>query len=231
MFNETPRSNPDSSWQITRILLKKMSEIEPEDIANFRKKIKHDSFDIFDKLEPSKQEAIVAIDKMSSAELELLADQGQKYLPGAHDVSQYMTVIYGLTEDSRFEKLVNKTPEQIDREPEINYENFLRIKKVDIKSATNQALSFSISENFTIFATSDSHEHLFHAYGVDPEKTLTEGYILFDKNGDIKEIQFKNERYQKIPAFTGSFQELAKLKQATETVIRKAFEKNKKPAT
>lgn len=107
MSHESPSANQDTSLHITKILLEKMSEVEPADIANFRQQIKHD-FDIFDKLDPSQQEAIAAIYKMNDDELAMLAEQGQRYLPGVHDVSQYLTVICGLTEDPRFEKLTDK---------------------------------------------------------------------------------------------------------------------------
>lgn len=106
MSHEAPNNNPDSSWQTTTLLSKKISEIETADIEKFRQQIKHNDSDIFDDLTPDKQEVLVAIYKMSDAELATLMTQSEKHKLIIHDIDLYITTIYELTEDSRFEKYI-----------------------------------------------------------------------------------------------------------------------------
>lgn len=106
MPHETPSTNPDSSWNITKMLSKKISEIKDEDIEKFRQQIKNDAFDVFDGLTPDKQEVLVAIYKMSDAELATLFEQNKKYKLVAHDMALYLTTIHEMTEDPRFEKFI-----------------------------------------------------------------------------------------------------------------------------
>lgn len=106
MSHETPNTKPDSSWQTTTLLFKKISEIQPADIEKFRQQIKHNASDIFDALTPDKQEVMVAIHSMTDAELATLAAQSEKYKLGIHDIDLYITTIHELTEDPRFEKFI-----------------------------------------------------------------------------------------------------------------------------
>jgi hypothetical protein len=105
--DEIPKTTPDSSWQTSKMLLQKLAEVRPEDIQNFRQQIKHDAFDIFDKLDQDKKDMLVTLHNLSDDELAILAKQTQKYILGAHDISAYLTTIHELTEDSRFEKFIN----------------------------------------------------------------------------------------------------------------------------
>lgn len=107
MSHEAPNASPDNSWQNTTMLFKKIAEIKPEDITNFRLAIRHNDFDIFDQLTSDKQEMLVAIYGLSEAELDTLVEQSQQYTLGLHDIDLYITTIYELTEDPRFEKFIN----------------------------------------------------------------------------------------------------------------------------
>lgn len=94
----------------------------------------------------------------------------------------------------------------------INYKDFLRIRTVEIDHTHKHDCRFSVSENFTVFVTSQMHEHLSNAYGVDPDRTLTEGYIIFNDDESIKRIIFKPAIYQPNPAFKGNPEELKNYK-------------------
>jgi hypothetical protein len=116
--------------------------------------------------------------------------------------------------------------------PEINYEQLLEIRLVDMdKEKKYNSLKFAVTGNYVIFVTSRYHEHLMTDYGVDLESTLTEGDIKFTDKGKIEKISFKHPIYQKIPGFTGSPAELTKLQDAVEKLIRNTLqgetEKNK----
>ncbi|MFA5126953.1 MAG: hypothetical protein WC465_03075 [Patescibacteria group bacterium] len=106
---------------------------------------------------------------------------------------------------------------------EIDYKALLELRKVDIDK-TEYTWVFSVTENFTIFVTSKIHQHLSDAYGVDPDNTLTEGYIKFDDQGNIKKIDFKNPVYQSVPSFKVNNIDLFKLQRAVEEIIREEID-------
>lgn len=108
MSHEAPNTSPDNSWPNTAMLFKKIAELQQDDIENFHRQIKHDDFDIFDQLDSDKNDTMVAIYNMSETELDTLLAQSQKYTLGIHDIGPYITTIYELTEDPRFEKFLNK---------------------------------------------------------------------------------------------------------------------------
>jgi len=112
-------------------------------------------------------------------------------------------------------------------EIELDYEKFLKIRRVDIDTDLRKAmLKFSIDDSYNIFVTSQSHEHLYLVPGFDSRReTLTEGYIFFDEDGAMENIQFKMDGYQKIPAFNGNSQQLAQLKKAASDLLEKSFGK------
>ncbi|MBU1202699.1 hypothetical protein KKH39_01510 [Patescibacteria group bacterium] len=104
------------------------------------------------------------------------------------------------------------SPEKID------YKALLKLRKVDI-DREQRTWVFSVTENFTIFITSKFHKGLSDNYGVDPDSTLTEGYIKFDEQGNIEKINFKNPVYQPAPAFKTNNIDLFKLQRAVEEMI------------
>lgn len=108
--------------------------------------------------------------------------------------------------------------QKIDTIPD--YKKLLAITRVDTIIGKELVLRFSVSENYTIFITSGSHENLLHSYGVDPETTLTEGYIFFDDAHEISRINFKTDNYQTNPAFKETPEKLALLKKAVEELLK-----------
>ncbi len=103
---------------------------------------------------------------------------------------------------------------------EIDYKALLDFKRVDTNDALSGIWCFAVSENYTIFLTGSTHKHLFDSCGVDPEKTLTEGYVKFDLEHKVQDVDFKNSRYQSTPGFKGSPEDLKKLQNAIEEIIR-----------
>lgn len=114
----------------------------------------------------------------------------------------------------------------MEREPErMDYEYLLDFRFADVSTGVKYPwLKFAIAPSFNIFVTSKGHEHLSESYGVSPDETLTEGEINFHQDGSIKNIHFKPDRYQHIPGFTGTTEDLAKLKAAVEKKIRSYYQ-------
>ncbi len=103
---------------------------------------------------------------------------------------------------------------------DINYKELLDFKKVDINGVPSGTWCFVVSENYTIFLTASTHKNLFDSCGVDPEKTLTEGYVKFDLEHKVQDVDFKNSWYQSTPGFKGSSEDLQKLQKAIDEMIR-----------
>lgn len=106
------------------------------------------------------------------------------------------------------------------KESQIDYERLLSVRKVDTDQTRNIPWKLAVSENFTLYITGQTHAHLYEAYGVDPDMTLQEGYIYFDKQGNVKEVKFKLP-YQPVPGFRGSESELLKLREAIRSLVYK----------
>lgn len=106
---------------------------------------------------------------------------------------------------------------------ENEYKGLLIVRKVDTSMDRTYSWRFSVSENFNIFITAAMHERLFESWGVDPDRTLTEGYISFNETGTVKEVRFKPSFYQPIPGFKGSPEELKKLQAATRELIEESL--------
>ena len=110
--------------------------------------------------------------------------------------------------------------------------NFLEVRVVEAQERHKKdGWSFAVTENFRVYITSSTHERLSGAYGVDLDRTLTEGYLSFDETGRLKEVRFKPPFYQKQPAFGGDLKRIEQLKSAVRTKIKEALSEdtNTKP--
>ncbi|MDQ5890094.1 MAG: hypothetical protein QG609_587 [Patescibacteria group bacterium] len=103
---------------------------------------------------------------------------------------------------------------------EIDYKALLDFKRVETNDDLRGTWCFAVSENYTIFLTASTHQRLFDNYGVDPDQTLTEGYVHFDGDHQIKNIDFKDHGYQPTSGFDASQADLQRLQNAIEEVIR-----------
>lgn len=102
-----------------------------------------------------------------------------------------------------------------------NYEQFLSVQLADISREELHGegiFSFAVTPEFTIFVTKDFHEHLFEGWGVDPDRTLTEGQVRTHA-GQPPVFRFKADRYQPTPGFRGSTEELRTLQQGVRKVL------------
>ncbi len=101
------------------------------------------------------------------------------------------------------------------------YENLLTIRLTDITKKDfieERWFAFSVTPEMTIYITDRDHEFLFGKYGVEPDATLTEGYVKILANGET-EINLKIDTYQKTPQFKGSGSEFSNFKHAVENKI------------
>ena len=106
------------------------------------------------------------------------------------------------------------------------YEDLLKISLTDVgDDELNHpgTLLFSVTPGLTIFITKKSHGYLSDQYGVDLDKTFTEGYITINKDG-ISEIIFKTDEYQPARGFHGTNEEFNSLKLAVRRKIEKLFD-------
>jgi len=102
---------------------------------------------------------------------------------------------------------------------------------------------FAVTPEYKILLSKKSHEHLFEKYGVDLDRTLTEGYLnVYDKmdekdrdylrglfttyENDKVIITFKSSMYQLTPGFKGTPEELSNLKFAIRNKIFDFLVKN-----
>jgi hypothetical protein len=114
------------------------------------------------------------------------------------------------------------------KKPEITaeqYESLLSLKLVDMTrkdllNAVEVMAQFIVTPEYEIQITDRGHDHFFYRYGVDPDRTLTEGNIFKD-DGKVK-VSFKS-RYQPIPGFQGTENEMKALQVAAKDKIISLF--------
>jgi hypothetical protein len=107
-----------------------------------------------------------------------------------------------------------------DKSPE-NYESLLEVKfaNASFEDLKNEGtFTFAVTETFTIFITRGFHASLVDNYGVDLDRTLTEGYIT-SVPGMPPRVEFKPAIYQPIPGFKGTPQELSLLQAGVRNKI------------
>lgn len=114
---------------------------------------------------------------------------------------------------------------------ELTTQNFLELLKVvepDIsrdRIMGGKFLTFAVNENYNIFITDKFHADLSEKYGVDLDRTLTEGNFRV-LEGKVN-VLFKPAVYQPNPGFNGNSKELENLKDAVKVklfeFIRKDF--------
>lgn len=103
------------------------------------------------------------------------------------------------------------------------YEDLLIVRLTDIGKRDffeGRWFAFSVTPELTIYITDRNHEFLSDSYGVELDKTLTEGYVKILANNETT-INFKLDSYQKNPQFRGSEQEFYNFKQAVKNTITK----------
>ncbi len=102
-----------------------------------------------------------------------------------------------------------------------NYESLLEIQFANASSRDLKAegtFTFAVTETYSIFITRGFHASLVDNYGVDLDRTLTEGYIT-TAVGMPPRIEFKHPIYQPVPGFKGSSQELSLLQSGVRNKI------------
>ena len=112
-----------------------------------------------------------------------------------------------------------KTPK-----PENPYLDMVAVKRVDKLTARKQWY-FVVSENFDIYITTNSHDYVHRTFGVNPDRSLTEGYISFNPDGTVLETTFKPQ-YQPVPGFKKGPEELKKLQDAVDDKIKESLNKD-----
>lgn len=71
-------------------------------------------------------------------------------------------------------------------EKEIDYEQLLSVRLVEIDHSKKIPWKLAVSENFTLYITGQDHAHLYESYGVDPDMTLQEGYFFSTSAGALR---------------------------------------------
>jgi hypothetical protein len=107
-----------------------------------------------------------------------------------------------------------------DKSPE-NYESLLEVTfaNASLRDLKNEGtFTFAVTEAFTIFITRGFHASLVDNYGVDLDRTLTEGYIT-SVPGMPPRVEFKHAIYQSTPGFKGTPQELSLLQAGVKNKI------------
>ncbi len=115
------------------------------------------------------------------------------------------------------------------------FEKVLNINTTDINMdefKKNKSFVFGVTPEYNILLSNVSHNYLEEKYGLDLDRSLTEGYLIvsdkdevsFKKFGGIKinkntYIMFKADRYQPVPGFKGSPEEFSNLKTAIKNKI------------
>jgi len=105
-------------------------------------------------------------------------------------------------------------------ETEVDYEKVLRIEAKDVsveKLKQPGLFRFAVTPEFNIFLSTEPHKDFLETYGVSLDSTLAEGVVKIGKNGTV-DIRFK-PRYQPVPGFKGSPEELVLLQKSVKSKI------------
>ncbi len=103
--------------------------------------------------------------------------------------------------------------------PETTIEQYESLLEVQLTDVTKEELLqpgegglFSVTPEFKILVSNQTHLFLAEKHGAHLDKTFTEGYIA-NKDGNL-EISFKSRIYQPNPGFKGTDEEFENLKVA-----------------
>ncbi|MFA6446380.1 MAG: hypothetical protein WCW14_04005, partial [Candidatus Paceibacterota bacterium] len=105
-----------------------------------------------------------------------------------------------------------------------NYEDLLIVKFPDLTlnelKDSDKTFLFSVTPEFNIYISNGTHDYMCERYGINPDTTLTEGYLRLLPPDKKNEIIFKTDRYQPVPGFRGSPNELHNLQIAVVNKIK-----------
>lgn len=100
---------PSSDKKMSRgFMLNKIGALKPDDIQNFRTSLEDPEQYIFDGQSEDDQAVIVALNNLSDDEFDQIV-QNQKSLMGVHDLNNYLTLMYTITLNPRYQKFNNET--------------------------------------------------------------------------------------------------------------------------
>ena len=98
------------------------------------------------------------------------------------------------------------------------FEELLKVRLADIgeeELKKTKFMVFSVTPGLAIFISKVSHEVLSNQFGVDLDRTYTEGYVTLSDGGQ-HEIIFKTDEYQPARGFQGTDEEFGSLKLAVK---------------